>query len=356
MPKRIRPARHYQRRDDPVRALMKLHKPKIRRDLREALGHLGDLVPNHVERLVADGRWREIVGAIDLPHFREVLRKPYARIATAYQDGAAHGVRKINAVFSRARRRLRFRKAADVFNFDLYTPEVQAALREAQDDLIRQLEQDARDTIEQIVTSGAMEGLGAADIVADIRSFIGLTDTQAQAVLNYRGMLETLDSTALQRQLRNSTMDDLVRAAIDSGSFLEADVIDQMVSDYTENYLDYRASTIAQTESVRAVNSGLHEAYSQAISRGALPDDAVKREWQLGDSPCPICESIPDNNPDGVGVDEDFDSDEGPVDDPPVHPNCMCSVDYVTDISKVPEEEDDSGSYDTAASAADEYL
>ena len=150
-------------------------------------------------------------------------------------------------------------------------------------------------------------------------------------------MLETLDPTALQRQLRNTTMDTAVQDAIDSGQLLSGDVIDFMVADYNSNYLDYRASTIAQTESVRAVNQGLHDAYSQAIDRGALPDSAVRREWELGDSPCPICESIPDNNPDGVGVDEEFDSDDGPVDDPPVHPNCMCSVSYVTDISQVPE-------------------
>ena len=47
-------------------------------------------------------------------------------------------------------------------------------------------------------------------------------------------------------------------------------------------------------------------------------------------------------------MDEDFDSDDGPMSDPPdPHPNCMCSIDYVTDISQIPEDDTESGAYDT---------
>ena len=362
MAKRIRPAKHYQRKDDPILALALRARPLVARDLRAALKHLGDLVPSSkIEHLIKSGRWREIHGVIDWGHFGEVLKRPFARLGKTYEAGAELGVKKINGAFAQARRSVRFRKGAATtladmfdkamdsrFNFDLYNANTQAALRQAQDELIQQMGTTARDTIEQIVMSGATEGLSAADIVGDIREMIMLTANQSQAVMNYRSMLEDLDPTALARQLRNATMDEIVQDAIDQGEFLASDVIDQLTEDYLSNYLDYRASTIAQTESVRAANEGLHDAYSQAIERGALPDDAVKREWQLGDSPCPICESIPDNNPDGVGVDDPFDSDDGPVDDPPVHPSCQCSVEYVTDISKVPEDDSESGSYDTA--------
>lgn len=341
MPKRIRPAKHYQRADNAVRRLSLQARGLVARDLKGALKHLSDLVPEKkLILLVRDGRWREIHGEIEWAHFGEVLKKPFAALGKVWEAGAALGVRKINGSFAHARRRVRFRKIGaasisfeqwasasvskaigDAFNFDLYDTNTQAALREAQDELIQQLTDGARDAIETIVQAGALEGLSAEEIVSDIRDLISLTNFQAQAVLNYRSMLESLDSDALQRQLRNFSMDEEVQAAIDNGEMLANDVVDQLVSDYTDNYLDYRASTIAQTESVRAVNSGLHDAYSQAIERGALPDDAVRREWELGDSPCPICESIPDSNPDGVGVDETFDSDDGPIDDPPVHPN-----------------------------------
>lgn len=333
MVKRVRPAKHYQRADNPARLLMIKHKRTIARDLRGALGHLRELIDaQQFERKLRSGQWRGLQRDLNWTHFREIAKPAFARIGAAYEDGAQLGVRKINGVFGQARRRVRFRKArldilfdkavGDRFNFDLYTADVQNALREAQDALIQQLEQDARDTIEQSVIYGAQNGLSAADIVDNIRDVIGLTDTQAQAVTNFRLMLEDLDPAALTRQLRNTTFDEAIQDAIDSGEFLSSSVIDEMVQDYADNYLDYRASMIAQTESSRAVNEGLHDAYSQAIERGALPDDAVNREWELGDSPCPICESIPDNNPDGVGVDESFDSDDGPVDDPPLHPNC----------------------------------
>ena len=53
---------------------------------------------------------------------------------------------------------------------------------------------------------------------------------------------------------------------------------------------------------------------------------------------CPICEAIPDNNVAGVRVGENFNSSLGPVNDPPVHPNCRCSINYVTDLDKVPDD------------------
>lgn len=371
MAKRIRPAKHYQKPDNPQRKLILQHRRPVARDLRAALGHLGEMVPvEKTIQLIKDGRFREIKGEVNWTHFREILKKPFATIGQAWQDGAALGVRKINASFVSAGIKVRFGKTfvatdniteifskalGDRFNFDLYNEKTQAALRAQQDDLIQQLEDTARDSIETIVSAGAIEGLSAEDIVGDIRSLIGLTDMQSQAVMNYENMLRTLDPTALQRQLRNTTQDETVQDAIDAGTMLDDDVIDELVDDYTDNYLDYRASTIAQTESSRAVNDGLHDAYSQAIDRGVMSDEAVTREWELGDSPCPICESIPDNNPDGVGVDEDFDSDDGPVDDPPVHPSCMCSVNYITDISMLSDESDDSGSFDTADSQADEF-
>jgi hypothetical protein len=334
MAKRIRPAKNYQRKDAPIRMIVLGAKPKVAKALRASLGHLSTMVPTaRAIALFKAGRWREIKGEIAWGHFREILKAPFNRIAFVHEAGAALGVQKINGAFNAKQRQVRFRKGLgsvevvfgkDIgtqFNFDRFSQATQDALRQAQDDLIAQLEQSARDTIDQIVMSGALTGLGAEEIVSDIRDLIGLTDTQAQAVLNYRNMLENLDSGALQRQLRNDAMDQMVQDAIASGDQIAADQIDQMVQDYTDNYLDYRAATIAQTESARAANEGLHDAYSQAIDRGALPDDAVKREWELGDMPCPVCESIPDSNPDGVGVDEPFDSSDGPQDDPPVHPN-----------------------------------
>jgi hypothetical protein len=240
-------------------------------------------------------------------------------------------VEAINAIEAAGRKRGFVRKVVrkdvnDQFAFDLYSQEVQDELRRAQDDLIAELEQDARDAIDQIVLSGARLGLAPDEIMDDIREMIGLTARQSQAAMNYRDMLESLDPGALQRQLRNFLEDDNVQAALDAGQPMDEAMVDKLTNDYIDNYLDYRAETIAQTEATRAVSLGLQDAYSQAIDRGVFPSDAVKQFWKidLDELTCPICISIPDMNPDGVAIDEAFDSIDGPQDAPPApHPSCL---------------------------------
>lgn len=342
MAKRVRAARHYQRKDSAVRLLAMHAKPALARDFRGALGHLGTLVPT--ERALGFARagdWAALKAHISWGHYREILKAPFSRIGKLRQAAGELGAQKINGTFTQAGRNVRFGKAiGDRFNFDLYNQATLDRLREEQDRLIQDLETSARDAIDTIIADGARMGLGPEDIVDDVRDLIGLTDRQALASLNYERMLRDLDPQVLERQLRNVAYDEQIQAAIDSGQILAGVAIDRMVDDYIDRSLDYRASTIAQTESTNAANAGLHDSYKQAIERGALPAAAITRFWQLADHPCPVCESIPDLNPDGVGVGEDFDSIDGPIDDPTVHVGCMCSVEYITDLDKVPDSEE----------------
>ena len=381
MPLKIRPQRTYQRRDAPLRLLADAARRRIKRPLKEALALLDDNFDVEIAiRLARSGRWSEISReAIRWGHFREVLREPFGRMADAHQAGSALAVRRINRAFQRQGRSVMFgkkspgpgtggvggtgpgaveggspegdavkiagwqplRKAAgDRFNFDRFDPATQAFMRAEQDRLIRELEATARATINSEVQAAMRAGVGPGAIVGEIRSVIGLTDRQAQAVRNYRAMLETLDPQALARQLRNPQYDAAFQSAIADGTYLGDAMIEEMVADYEDRYLDYRADTIAGTESVRMTNQGLQDAYRQAIDRGALPADAVRQFWEvdLDERTCEICVSIPDMNPDGVPIGEPFDSEDGPQDGPPIHPNCRCSVDIVTDISMVPED------------------
>jgi hypothetical protein len=170
-----------------------------------------------------------------------------------------------------------------------------------------------------VIMNGASLGLSPDDIVDDIRQAVGLTARQAQAVLNYRDALETLDGDALDRQLRNFLEDDTVQDAIDSGTPLDGSMVDKLVQDYTDNHLDYRADTIARTEWTRAANYGLQDAYEQAIDRGVFPSSAVRQYWRiaLDEKTCDVCKSILNINPDGVEIGEPFRSTDGDVDAPP---------------------------------------
>jgi len=231
----------------------------------------------------------------------------------------------------------------DDFDFDRFDEDTLDALRQSQDDLIAELGEQARDTIAYLIDRGVQAGDSADEIAAAIRDTISLTERQAQAVTNYRLALEELDQSALDRALRNEEFDAEVQDAIDSGEFLSDSLIERLTQDYADNYLDYRADTIAQTESLRAANEGLRESYRQAADRGVFPAEAVTRHWKaaIDERTCPICMSISENNEDGVGLNEDFQSDDGPVDDAPVHPSCRCTIEYVTNLDMLPDSEDE---------------
>lgn len=229
----------------------------------------------------------------------------------------------------------------DGFDFDRFDEDTLRRLREAQDELIAELDQRARDTVASVIERGVRAGDAAAEIAANIRDTIALTDRQANAVANYRRLLEDIDQRALGRELRNKEFDDTVQDAIDTGEFLSDTAIERMVEDYADNYLDYRADTIARTESLRAANAGLRDSYRQAADRGVFPAEAVTRNWlaAIDERTCPVCMSIVENNPQGVGLDEDFQSDDGPIDDPPVHPSCRCTIEMQTNLDMLPSDE-----------------
>lgn len=355
MVKRIRPASIYQRKDSPLRLIAVLGARTIKRAVKGSLQHLSDLVDtDRLAKLIKAGFHSKVSEAIDWQHFGEVLKATFDKIADVRETAAALGVRKINGTFAAKRRRVRFhterflksssldelfdKGIGDRFNFDRFAPGTVQRIRDAQDRLIKDLTEQARDTIEKIVMDGTQAGLSADEITSDIRDMIGLTETQTSAVMNYRSMLEGLDSDALRRQLRNKTLDDDVLAAIGSGEALDAAFIDSAVSDYIDNYLNYRATSIAQTEATRAASAGLQDSYLQAIERGALPSAAIRQNWKisLDEKTCPVCLSIPDMNPDGRAIGEQFESIEGPFYAPPdPHPRCRCEIEITTDLDAV---------------------
>lgn len=337
------------------------------KDIRGALGHLKEaLDADRAMDLARHGLFRAVGNAVDWGHFREIMRRPFGRLIEVHNEAAAYGVRQINGRFGQRREAVRFGKGADastdlgpslslggtasnitgdatlksvatVFNYDKLNPVTLEQLRLYQDALIVGLENDARDTIEQAIAAVIRNGLSAEDAVDYIRRVIGLTDTQALAVVNYRRGLEAMDAAVLTRRLMSDEAMQVFQDARRRGESLAASTIDALTVDYAERYLDYRAMTIARTETNRAANLGLHDVYRQAVERGAIPAEAITRHWKiaLDEKTCPICRSIPENDPDGVPIDTPFYSSDGFVDDPPVHPNCRCSVEYITDLDMV---------------------
>lgn len=331
---RVRPARSWQAKDAPLRLIANRAIPKLRRSLRTTLGVAKRLLDTeHAAHLIASGRYAEVPDLINWQHAEEALRHPMQIIGGVWIDGAMLGQRKLNGAFTSRRRQVRYGKGlidvakdhADLFAFDRFNPQTQAKIRALQDALIADLGEDSRDVIESAILSGLRRAEDPEQIAADIRAVIGLAPAQAQAVTNFRRQLQAMDRGALDRALLHVADREFVQTAIDAGRAFTAGQIDTLTQSYEAAYIDYRAQTIARTEATTAASLGLEDSYLQAVERGVLPSEAVRKHWQvaLDERTCEHCLSVVDMNPDGVPLGEAFDSDEGPVDAPGLHPNCF---------------------------------
>ncbi len=216
--------------------------------------------------------------------------------------------------------------------------------------LVTSVPKDVRETIRLIVAIGVS---GRADIGAQarmIKEVIGLPRNWALAPLRFgdelRNKMLTGDRTlgTITRRLSGADMVQ-IRSRVEGGT-LTPDFINDMEAQYAERLISLRAETIARTETLDATNFGAQESWRQAVDEGYLPAEA-KQFWIVtpDDRLWPICVEIPGMNPDGVGLDEQFETPEGPVDRPPApHPNCRCSIGLVlpdaTGDVTVPSEED----------------
>jgi hypothetical protein len=146
-------------------------------------------------------------------------------------------------------------------------------------DKIRDITAEQEQSVRNVVTDGMAAGHPPAKIASLIRENIGLTPYQAQQVANYRADLETLNTTALQRQLRDKRFDMPVARAIADGKPLSPEQIDRFTAQYHDNWLRMRAATIARTEALHAANMGGRLAIEQAIEDGATSGFDVERTW-----------------------------------------------------------------------------
>lgn len=211
--------------------------------------------------------------------------------------------------------------------FDLLNPETIAWLSTYVMYLIQQVSDETRRAIADVVMNAFQYGGHPYEQARTIRNMIGLTQSQSQAVANFRRMLENEPLAALTRDLRDHRFDATLQQVGRMKGQLSKEQIDKMSQRYYERYLKYRAEMIARTETIRAARMGQEATWRQAIAQGLLPQ-GMKRKWVVtyDDRLCAACKSIPRLNPEGRGMDEQFMSDIGTVDGPPLHPHCRCAV------------------------------
>lgn len=212
-------------------------------------------------------------------------------------------------------------------SFDLMSRDAQTFLEQYTFPLIRQISANTTEGVRAVVLDAFKNGGHPYVQARRIKTFIGLTDTQAKAVLNYRAALSSPSNLgqSLDRKLRDGRFDSTVERAIRNSAGLTADQIDRMSQRYEERYIQYRARTIARSESLRASVKGQRETWRQAVQQGLLDRDQM-REWEVsGDErTCEICAPL-----DGEvrGLNEEF--APGILDPGDPHATCRCGTKLV---------------------------
>lgn len=145
--------------------------------------------------------------------------------------------------------------------------------------LITGFNADQREVTRRALVQGLEEGLSPKATARLFRRSIGLTPHQQQSVENFRRLLETRDSAALDRALRDKRFDSTLRRAIENDEALDPKHLDKMVNRYRERYIKYRSEVISLTETQRAIHAGSEEMYRQAIQAGAIDPDSLRRRW-----------------------------------------------------------------------------
>lgn len=251
--------------------------------------------------------------------------------------------------------------AGVTWQFDRLNPTLVTWLQAYKLSLIRQVNDGTREGIRAALLTGMTEGANPKTTAVTIKEIVGLTERQSKAVMNFRDSLETFHlrrsakgwnlsqpidrvngtqvfkpgkdgkpmDAILERRLRDFRYDKALQRAMDTGKPLSPEQIDKMTAAYARKYRAYRARNIARTESIRATNIGVQEAWRQATASGLIAEGLVRRKWVVAkdERTCETCQSAVKMNPEkGVPLGAPFASLKGPVMLPPMHPGCRCTI------------------------------
>lgn len=244
--------------------------PRIANIFSSAIRELKDQLDlDQLEKLIAEGRVNEALDVI---------------MGVAQALGSASNIVFITSGQSTAQ----FLASAGVGRvvFDIVNERAVQQMAASSLRLIRAFTSEQVGTVRAALVSGIQQGLNPRDVARNFRDVVGLTETQAAAVLNFRRLLERVGDAeaqdqreALTRALRDQRYDRTIERAVASGQPLSRQQIDRMVTRYGERYVKYRAEVIGRTEALRSVHQGVEEAYNQAFDRGILMPWEVEQQW-----------------------------------------------------------------------------
>lgn len=315
-------ARDFQPPDDPAITRAEKREAAIAAAVLAGLKVMGHAINYHdLTVAITHHNVAAIASILGAPKVSDALKAAYTPIADTFVDAA---VTEAETKFG---------------GLVLYDPLVAAAeLAGARQTFVGSILGPSSQVVADQLVAAARAGAEPDEVAAALRQVIGLTPRQAKAVTNFRNLLENGSRDALRRALRDKRFDPTVQSWAEGTAEPDPAKVDAMVARYAERSLAARAQTIARTESLQATNSGIRDAYVQAVGSGRLHPGEVRRRWLVvpDERLCPVCGSIALlNDHNGVGVNEPYKSINGPIMAPLAHPNCRCTEIYTTDLSRV---------------------
>lgn len=183
-----------------------------------------------------------------------------------------------------------------VIRFDRGNPRPERWLREHSSKLIREITEEQRAGIREVLVEGMAAGRNprstALEIVGRLNGatgkreggLIGLTSSQMKTATNAETELLSGDPAAMKnylgRKLRDRRYDSRVLKAIEEGRRLNAVDAAQMVQRYRDRMLKMRGDFIARTESMAAFGASQWEAMHQIVDTGALQASQIRKVWR----------------------------------------------------------------------------
>lgn len=220
-----------------------------------------------------------------------------------------------------------------LFNFNPLNERAATFVQQDTAQVARELVASTKAGLRQAIERIAADNAVTASRIKDITNLIGLTNPQVTALLNFKSQLEARQNLGFTSpsDRRMSEVDQILINQHMKGAGLSQDKMDGLVNRYYESLLNKRATDIATTESMRAINNGQQELWMQGMNSGVLTDKYRKYWFTVGDKRVrPTHRVIPGMNPQGCAIDGYFATPFGPVKSPGDNNggfiNCRCNI------------------------------
>jgi hypothetical protein len=157
-------------------------------------------------------------------------------------------------------------------SFDFLNPKVLDAIRTLETRVITSLSDSIRETVRAKVEAGLLAGVNPRETARELRPLIGLGPSQLKEVQNYRDALNGVNG----RQESDYTLRD---KRYGLGKDRTPEQIDRMVATYTKRRIALNAETVARTAALDAQKLGQQLAWSDAVERGVVDGDRLRKQW-----------------------------------------------------------------------------